>query len=60
MSGFEGKARRFRALHEGSRAFVMPNVWDAGSARIVAGLGFVALATRAARARERSAVWTDR
>ena len=39
------KATRFRALHEGPRAFVIPNPWDAGSARILAGLGFPALAT---------------
>jgi len=39
------KANRFRALHQGPTAFVMPNPWDAGSARILAGLGFEALAT---------------
>jgi 2-methylisocitrate lyase-like PEP mutase family enzyme len=39
------KAARFRALHEGPAAFVIPNPWDAGSARILAGLGFLALAT---------------
>lgn len=39
------KALRFRALHEGPRAFVIANPWDAGSARILAGLGFAALAT---------------
>src|SRR5436190_20825621 len=39
------KAERFRALHEGPGAFVMPNPWDAGSARLLAGLGFQALAT---------------
>ena len=39
------KADRFRALHQGPRAFVIPNPWDAGSARILAGLGFQALAT---------------
>jgi 2-methylisocitrate lyase-like PEP mutase family enzyme len=39
------KANRFRALHQGARAFVIPNPWDAGSARILAGLGFEALAT---------------
>ena len=39
------KAMRFRALHQGSSVFVMPNPWDAGSARILAGLGFQALAT---------------
>src|SRR5262245_13869373 len=39
------KANRFRALHQGPGAFVIPNPWDAGSARILAGLGFLALAT---------------
>jgi 2-methylisocitrate lyase-like PEP mutase family enzyme len=39
------KAARFRALHEGPGAFVIPNPWDAGSARILAALGFQALAT---------------
>ena len=38
------KATRFRALHEGD-AFVIPNPWDAGSARMLAALGFQALAT---------------
>lgn len=39
------KAARFQALHKGPGAFVIPNPWDAGSARILAGLGFEALAT---------------
>jgi 2-methylisocitrate lyase-like PEP mutase family enzyme len=39
------KAARFRALHLGPRAFVIANPWDAGSARLLAGLGFEALAT---------------
>lgn len=39
------KAERFRALHQGPGAFVIPNPWDGGSARILAGLGFQALAT---------------
>ncbi|MBV9116994.1 MAG: isocitrate lyase/phosphoenolpyruvate mutase family protein, partial [Acetobacteraceae bacterium] len=39
------KAQRFRALHEASVTFVIPNPWDAGSARILAALGFSALAT---------------
>ncbi len=38
-------AARFRALHAGPGAFLMPNAWDAGSARILAGHGFPALAT---------------
>ena len=39
------KAARFIALHAGPGAFVIPNPWDAGSARILAGLGYQALAT---------------
>lgn len=39
------KAARFQALHRGPAAFLMPNPWDAGSARLLAGLGFEALAT---------------
>src|SRR5512132_4161408 len=39
------KAARFRALHQGPGAFVIANAWDAGSARVLAGLGFPAIAT---------------
>jgi 2-methylisocitrate lyase-like PEP mutase family enzyme len=39
------KAARFRALHQATGAFVIPNPWDAGSARVLTGLGFEALAT---------------
>jgi len=39
------KAAKFRALHEAPGAFVIANPWDAGSARLLAGLGFQALAT---------------
>jgi 2-methylisocitrate lyase-like PEP mutase family enzyme len=39
------KAARFRALHERPGAFVIANAWDAGSARVLAGLGFEAIAT---------------
>src|SRR5713226_5844336 len=42
------RAARFRALHDGPGAFVIPNPWDVGSARILAGLGFQALATSSA------------
>jgi 2-methylisocitrate lyase-like PEP mutase family enzyme len=42
------KAARFRALHEGPGAFIIPNPWDVGSACILAGLGFQALATSSA------------
>jgi len=40
----EKKALEFRALHAGE-AFVIPNPWDVGSARVLAALGFKALAT---------------
>jgi 2-methylisocitrate lyase-like PEP mutase family enzyme len=38
------KAEAFRALHDGE-AFIIPNPWDAGSAKVLAALGFKALAT---------------
>src|SRR5215470_10883187 len=41
------KAARFRALHDGP-AFIIPNPWDVPSARLLAGLGFQALATSSA------------
>ena len=39
------RAARFRALHQAPGIFVMPNPWDAGSAKALAALGFMALAT---------------
>jgi 2-methylisocitrate lyase-like PEP mutase family enzyme len=42
------KARRFADLHQRADAFVMPNAWDAGSARLLADAGFPALATTSA------------
>lgn len=42
------RGEAFRALHRGLGLFVMPNPWDLGSARILAGLGFKALATTSA------------
>jgi 2-methylisocitrate lyase-like PEP mutase family enzyme len=42
------KAERFRSLHARPGAFVIPNPWDAGTARILAGLGFEALTTTSA------------
>ncbi len=39
---------RFRALHERPGAFIIPNPWDVGTARILACLGFEALATTSA------------
>ncbi|HKI05673.1 MAG TPA: isocitrate lyase/phosphoenolpyruvate mutase family protein [Thermoanaerobaculia bacterium] len=42
------KAERFQALHARPGAFVIPNPWDAGTARMLTGLGFEALATTSA------------
>ena len=39
------KARSFRTLHERPGIFIMPNPWDAGTAKLFASLGFEALAT---------------
>jgi 2-methylisocitrate lyase-like PEP mutase family enzyme len=39
------RANRFKALHDATGAFVIANAWDAGSARLLAGLGFEAIAT---------------
>jgi 2-methylisocitrate lyase-like PEP mutase family enzyme len=42
------KGMAFRALHERKEAFLIPNPWDVGTARILANLGFEALATTSA------------
>src|SRR5271169_6303127 len=42
------KAKTFQALHQGPGAFIIPNPWDAGTARILEALGFAALATTSA------------
>ena len=47
MNADERRAR-FRELHEREQLFLMPNPWDAGSARILAAAGFEALATTSA------------
>ncbi len=47
MMNQQEKANAFRALHE-SGTFVIPNPWDPGSARMLQGLGFKALATTSA------------
>jgi 2-methylisocitrate lyase-like PEP mutase family enzyme len=39
------KASRFLAMHRGERPLLLPNPWDRGSARLLASLGFQALAT---------------
>lgn len=48
MPSQQEKSARFRALHQRPGAFVMPNPWDIGSARLLASLGFEALATTSA------------
>ena len=48
MPSQHDKAVRFRALHETPGIFVIPNVWDGGSASVMGGLGFEALATSSA------------
>lgn len=47
-SSQNAKAERFRLLHRQPDAFVIPNPWDAGTAIILASLGFTALATTSA------------
>jgi 2-methylisocitrate lyase-like PEP mutase family enzyme len=42
------KGRAFRALHQRASAFIIPNPWDVGTARLLAHLGFEALATTSA------------
>ena len=46
----QAKAERFHALHMEAGAFVIPNPWDAGSARLLEAMGFKALATSSAAA----------
>ncbi len=48
MSTQREKCERFQALHAGPGAFIIPNPWDAGSAKILQNLGFSALATTSA------------
>jgi len=50
MTPQHDKGKAFHALHQGHHAFIIANVWDAGSARIVEGLGFAAVATSSAAA----------
>ncbi len=45
MTGQAEKARHFLALHRGERPLLLPNPWDQGSAKLLAFLGFQALAT---------------
>lgn len=48
MSDQQSRYEGFKALHEGDGAFVMPNPWDAGSARLLESIGFAAMATTSA------------
>ncbi len=48
MAEQQAKFERLKVLHQRDEAFVIPNPWDAGSARILASLGFEALATTSA------------
>jgi 2-methylisocitrate lyase-like PEP mutase family enzyme len=50
MPTLHEKAQRFRALHAAPAAFVIPNVWDGGSAALMAQLGYAALATSSSAA----------
>src|SRR3954451_24149522 len=45
MPDANGMTERFRALHDGDSPLLLPNPWDAGSAKLLASLGFEALAT---------------
>ena len=48
MSSAADRRARFRELHARAQLFVMPNPWDVGSAKLLASLGFEALATTSA------------
>ncbi len=48
MTSQSDKARVFEALHAKSETFIIPNPWDAGSARVLQDAGFKALATTSA------------
>jgi 2-methylisocitrate lyase-like PEP mutase family enzyme len=48
MNNQRENAKTFRALHERDAAFIIPNPWDVGTARLLAQLGFEALATTSA------------
>ncbi len=50
MKDQEGRdlGSQFRRLHDGETAFIMPNPWDVGTARMLASMGFKALATTSA------------
>jgi len=48
MTTQQRKAENFRALHQRPGAFIIPNPWDAGTAKLLARMGFEALATTSA------------
>ncbi|RYU90127.1 isocitrate lyase/phosphoenolpyruvate mutase family protein [Mucilaginibacter terrigena] len=48
ITSYAAKAETFKQLHQRAGLFVIPNPWDAGSAKMLAGLGFEALATTSA------------
>lgn len=48
MISQQEKALRFQALHQQEGAFIIPNPWDVGTARLLARMGFAALATTSA------------
>jgi 2-methylisocitrate lyase-like PEP mutase family enzyme len=48
MRTWADKASAFRALHDRDGAFIIPNPWDVGTARLLAHLGYEALATTSA------------
>ena len=48
MKRYAVKKQEFVQLHDSAKTFLMPNAWDAGTARILEGLGFEALATTSA------------
>ena len=50
MTSQQSKVERFRTLHSERGIFIIPNPWDVGSARVLAGLGFQALTTSSSAA----------
>ncbi len=48
MASQAEKGKAFRALHQRDEAFIIPNPWDVGTARLLQSLGFKALATTSA------------
>ncbi len=54
------KGRAFRARHERDGAFIIPNPWDVGTARLLAHMGFEALATTSRATLSRSVGRTTR